>query len=39
MNRIKAILTYPVLTVDAGTFLYLMGILTGVSLGFWAGRV
>lgn len=39
MDRIKAALNYPVLTVDTGTFLYLMGILTGISLGFWAGRL
>lgn len=37
MNRIKYYLNYPV-QIDAMSFLYIMGILTGISLGFWAGR-
>jgi len=39
MDRIKSALNYPVLTVDTGLFLYLMGIFTGISVGFLAGRV
>jgi hypothetical protein len=37
MNSLKDMLNYPILTVNAGTFLYIMGIFTGISLGFWAG--
>lgn len=39
MNRLRDIFTVPVLSINAGTVLYFVGILTGISLGFWAGRV
>ena len=38
MNRVKEALLSPVY-VDFGAFMYIMGVLTGISLGFWAGRI
>jgi len=35
---VRAFLTTPVL-IDMATVLYILGILTGMSVGFWAGRI